>query len=69
MSRGLGTTQQRILEQLHDLNVGAGVLPGDNGGNTRRAAHTLAKRGVVSIEYLNVYGRRRLIVRLARTRA
>ncbi|MEW1706600.1 hypothetical protein AB0230_05080 [Microbacterium sp. NPDC089190] len=69
LSRGLGTTQQRVLEQLRDLNVGAGVLPGDNGGNTRRAAHTLAKRGLVSIEYLSVYGRRRLVVRLMRTRA
>lgn len=68
MGRGLGAIQQQILAQLTELNPGAGVLPGDNGGNTRRAAHTLAGRGLVRIEYLNIYGRRRLVIRLARRR-
>jgi len=69
MSRGLGETQRAILEQLHGMNAGAGVLVGDNGGNTRRAAHALAARGLVTLEYLTVYGRVRLVARLVRRRS
>lgn len=65
MSRGLGVTQLEIVEQLRAMSAGAGVLPGDNGGNTRRAAHALAGRGLVALEYRNLHGRRRLVVRLA----
>lgn len=65
MSRGLGITQIEILEQLHQLSPGSGVLAGDNGANTRRAAHKLAARGLVTIEYRSLCGRRRLVVHLA----
>lgn len=66
MSRGIGSVQRDILEQLAELNPGAGVLPGDNGGNTRRAAHALARRGLVTVERMTLFGRRRLVVRLPR---
>lgn len=68
MSRGIGRAQREILEQLRAMNAGAGVLVGDNGANTRRAAHGLARRGLLILEYRTFYGRRRLVARLPRPR-
>lgn len=68
MSRGLGRVQRELIEQLQSMNPGAGILPGDNGGNTRRAALRLAKRGLVKVEYRRLFGHRRLVIRLSRRR-
>lgn len=68
MSRGLGRVQRELIEQLHSMNPGAGILPGDGGGNTRRAALTLAKRGLVVVEYRRLFGHRRMVIRLSRRR-
>lgn len=65
MSRGLGVQQREILGDLHSLGRGAGVLVGDGGSNTRRAAHSLARRGLVTLEFRQIYGKRRLVARLA----
>lgn len=56
MSRGLGCVQRDLLEQLAGLGVGMGLLPGDGGANTRRAALRLADRGLVSVEYRRAFG-------------
>ena len=64
MSRGLGCVQRDLLEQLAGLGVGMGLLPGDGGANTMRAALRLADRGLVTVEYRRAFGRRRLVIRL-----
>lgn len=69
MSRGLGHVQRELVERLRSMNPGAGILPGDNGGNTRRAALRLADRGIVTVEYRRLFGRRRLVIRLSRRRS
>lgn len=66
MSRGLGRLQSELLRELRSRGVGAGLLPGDKGGNMRRAAHRLAELGLVRVGYLVVFGRRRLVIRLVR---
>lgn len=68
MSRGLGHVQRDLIERLQSMTPGAGILPGDGGGNTRRAALRLAERGLVVIEYRRLFGRQRLVIRLARRR-
>ena len=69
MSRGLGHVQRELIERLQSMSPGAGILPGDGGGNTRRAALRLADRGLVNIEYRRLFGRRRLVIRLSRRRS
>lgn len=64
MSKGIGTEQQRILTELRSMNARAGILVGDRGGNTRRAAHNLERRGLVTLERMLVWGRWRLVARL-----
>lgn len=66
MSRGLGRIQRQIIDQLQELDPGAGILPGENGGNTRRAALRLADLGIVRVQYIRINGRRRQVVRLLR---
>lgn len=64
MSRGLGRIQQQLIAQLRSLDAGAGILPGENGGNMRRAALRLADRGIVRVEYHLLEGRSRQVIRL-----
>lgn len=66
MSKGIGRVQGSILDELRSLNVGAGVLVGERGGNARRAAYGLEHRGLVKLERMLIWGRWRLIVRLTR---
>lgn len=68
MSRGIGCQQREILAELAHMNFGAGMLVGEMGGNTRRAAHGLERRGLVTLERMLVWGRWRLVARLARRR-
>ena len=68
MSRGIGRAQRDILEQLLQMNVDAGLLVGDGGGNMRRAAHSLARRGLLRLEHGIYFGRVRLVARLPRRR-
>lgn len=68
MSRGLGRVQRDLLEQLRARNHGAGILPGENGGNTRRAARGLERRGLVKLEKMLIWGRWRLVARLGKSR-
>lgn len=63
MSRGLGVIQRGILETLTEQGAGAGIFAYQFGGNTRRAAHTLARRGLVRIEYRHHNGRRYMLIR------
>lgn len=69
MSRGIGRTQRDLMEQLRALDAGAGILPGDSGGNMRRAALGLADRGLVRLQYLDIDGRRRQVIRLLGSRS
>lgn len=68
MSRGIGAEQRRILDELRAMNAGAGVLVGDRGGNTRRAAHGLERRGLVTLDRMVIWGRWRLVARLGKSR-
>lgn len=70
MSRGLGSRQRLILDELEALPPGFGVRLSD-GVNTvaersalRRAAHSLARRGLVTLERKSLEGRSRLVARL-----
>lgn len=70
MSRGLGTRQRLILDELEALPPGFGVRLSEDGNShaeasaLRRAAHSLARRGLVRLERRSLDGRSRLVVRL-----
>lgn len=64
MSRGLGSVQRAIVEQLEALRPGMGVLVGDGGWSTRRAVRGLERRQIVTLERKVAFGRVRLVARL-----
>lgn len=55
--------QRSILDNLREQGAGAQILAYQFGGNMRRAAHTLALRGLVRIEYRHYQGRRYMVIR------
>lgn len=63
MSRGLGSAQRLILDELHSLPEGYGVELGTSG--LRRAAHGLENAGLVTLESRLIRGRLRLVAFLA----